>query len=237
MNRSPRQQKNFIGSMAKTLELSRRELLVQLGKGSAAAVLASYPPLALPLPSAQAETTQTKTEDGSIANLERRTEPMKVEAKLKELGLVLPEPVKPPPGVAVPFAWVRVYGDRAYISGHGPQNPDGSPASPFGRVGAEVSAEQGYTAARLALLSILGSLKRMLGDLDHLAAWLMVSGMVNVAPGFTQTTNVINGGCSDLLLELYGPEVGQHARTAIGVAQLPVNFPVVIAAEVAFRKG
>jgi enamine deaminase RidA (YjgF/YER057c/UK114 family) len=160
---------------------------------------------------------------------------MTVEAKLKELGLVLPEPVKLPPGVVAPFAWVRVYQDRAYIAGHGPQNPDGTPAGPFGRVGTEVSAEQAYTAARLALLAILGSLKRALGDLDRVAAWLMVSGMVNVAPGFTQTTNVING-CSDLLLELYGPEVGQHARTAIGVAQLPVNLPVVIAAEVALRE-
>lgn len=161
---------------------------------------------------------------------------MKIETKLKELGLVLPEPVKLPPGVVVPFAWVRVYGDRAYISGHGPLNPDGSPAGPFGRVGAEVTVEQAYTAARLTLLAILSSLKRALGDLDRVAAWLMVSGLVAVAPGFTQTTAVING-CSELLLELYGPGVGQHARTAIGVAQLPVNLPVIIAAEVALQES
>ena len=81
---------------------------------------------------------------------------------------------------------------------------------------------------------MLGSLKRSLGDLDRIAAWLVVSGMVNVAPGFTQTTNVING-CSDLLLEVFGPEVGKHARTAIGMAQLPLNLPVIIAGEVAVR--
>lgn len=159
---------------------------------------------------------------------------MNIEQRLEQLGLVLPEPTQTPPGVKIPFAWVRLHGDRAYVSGHGPLNRDGSPAGPFGRVGAEVSAEQGYTAARLATLAVLSSLKRALGDLDRIAAWLVVSGMVNVAPGFTQTTNVING-CSDLLLEVFGSEVGTHARTAIGMAQLPLNLPVIIAAEVAVR--
>lgn len=159
---------------------------------------------------------------------------MKVEATLQSLGLTLPEPPKLPAGVQVPFAWVRLYSDRVYISGHGPLAADGSVVGPFGRVGTEVSAEEAYVAARSATLAILASLKRELGDLDRVIAWLMISGMVNVAPGFTQTTNVING-CSDLLLALYGPEVGRHARTAIGMAQLPLNLPVVIAAEVAIR--
>jgi enamine deaminase RidA (YjgF/YER057c/UK114 family) len=159
---------------------------------------------------------------------------MQIERRLEELGLVLPEPTKLPPGVEVPFAWVRLHGDRAYVSGHGPLNRDGSPAGPFGRVGAEVSAEQGYTAAQLATLSVFSSLKRTLGDLDRIAAWLVISGMVNVAPGFTQTTNVINGS-SELVLNVFGSEVGRHARTAIGMAQLPLNLPVVIAAEVAVR--
>jgi enamine deaminase RidA (YjgF/YER057c/UK114 family) len=119
-----------------------------------------------------------------------------------------------------------------YLSGHGPQQPDGSIAQPLGKVGAEVSPEQGYQAARLVALSMLGTLQRTLGDLDRATAWLSVSGMVNVAPGFTGTTNVING-FSDLILELYGPEVGQHARTAAGVAELPRSLPVVIAAVVA----
>jgi enamine deaminase RidA (YjgF/YER057c/UK114 family) len=83
---------------------------------------------------------------------------MKVEAKLERLGLVLPEPTKVPPGLVLPFAWVRVRGDRAYVSGHVPVNPDGSAAGPIGKVGAEVSEEQGYEAARLTALSILGDL-------------------------------------------------------------------------------
>lgn len=168
------------------------------------------------------------------ASIRSEASPMNVASKLQSMGLVLPPPPKIPPNVEVPFAWVRAYGDRVHISGHGPLAPDGSPAGPFGRVGAEVSAEQAYGAARSATLSILSSLKRELGDLDRVAAWLVVSGMVNVAPGFTQTTNVING-CSDLLLKLYGAEAGRHARTAIGMAQLPLDLPVVIAAEVAIR--
>ncbi len=94
---------------------------------------------------------------------------MRVEAKLEELGLALPEPAKLPPGVQASFAWVRIYGDRVYVSGHGPLAPDGTPAGPFGKVGAEVSPEQGYEAARSTALSVLSSLKRELGDLQHLA--------------------------------------------------------------------
>ncbi len=159
---------------------------------------------------------------------------MRIEKRLEELGLVLPQAAKVPPGVKIKFAWVRLYGDRAYVSGHGPLNPDGSPAEPFGQVGAEVSAEQAYTAAHLAALAMLGSLRQALGDLDRISGWLMVSGMVSVAQGFTATTNVING-CSDMLLEVFGSEVGTHARTAIGVTHLPLNLPVVISAEVAVR--
>ncbi len=140
---------------------------------------------------------------------------MQIKARLEALGLTLPPPVQIPPGVRLPFAFVRVRGSRAYISGHGPQSPDGSIAGPFGKVGAEVSPEQAYTAARLTALSILGSLKREVGDLDWVTAWLQVFGMVNSAPGFTQQPNAING-FSDLILELYGPEAGTHARTAPG---------------------
>ena len=156
---------------------------------------------------------------------------MQVEARLEALGLMLPEPVKIPPGVRLPFAFVRVWRDRAFVSGHGPQNPDGSLAGPLGKVGAEVSPEQAYAAARLTALSILGSLQRELGDLDRVTAWLRVFGMVNSAPGFTGQPNVING-FSDLILELYGPEAGAHARSAFGMAELPFGIPVEIEAEV-----
>lgn len=156
---------------------------------------------------------------------------MKIEAKLAEMGLALPEPMQAPQGMRLPFAQVRVRGNRAYIAGHGPLNADGSLAKPLGKVGAEVSLEQGYQAARLVALAILGSLKRELGDLDRVTAWLRVFGMVNSAPGFNQQPTVING-FSDLILELYGPEVGQHARSAVGMAGLPMNIPVEVEAEV-----
>ena len=155
-----------------------------------------------------------------------------VEDKLKALNLSLPEPIKNTPDMKMPPSWIRVRANRAFISGHGPQNPDGSIAGPLGKVGRnDVTLEQAYQAARLATLSILGTLKRELGDLDRVTAWLMVQGFVNVAPGFTQTTAVIDG-CSELILELYGQEVGQHARTAMGVAATPFGLPVIIAAEV-----
>jgi enamine deaminase RidA (YjgF/YER057c/UK114 family) len=157
---------------------------------------------------------------------------MTIEQKIEQLGLYLPGPLRVPPGVTISFAWGRVFGHRVFLSGHGPQLPDGSIAKPLGKVGAEVSESEAHAAARLATLSLLGTLKRAIGDLDRIAGWLTVSGFVNVAPGFSGTTNVLNG-CSDLLLQIFGPDVGSHARTAIGAAVLPVNCPVVIAAEVA----
>jgi hypothetical protein len=155
-----------------------------------------------------------------------------VEARLEELGLVLPEPMQAPEGVRLPFAFARLEGRRIYLAGHGPQAPDGSIAPPRGKVGAEVSPAEGYEAARLTGLSILGTLKRELGDLDRVTAWLRVFGMVNAAPGFADLPSVING-FSDLILELYGPEAGSHARSAVGLAELPFGIPVEIEAEVA----
>jgi enamine deaminase RidA (YjgF/YER057c/UK114 family) len=155
---------------------------------------------------------------------------MRIEAKLEDLGLVLPEPMQVPPTLRMPFSWVRVCGNRAYISGHIPLNADGSIAQPLGKVGNEVSAEEGYQSARLVALAHLASLKRSLGDLDRVTAWLRVFAMVNVAPGFDQTPLVTNG-YSDLILELYGPEVGAHARSSIGM-MLPLNAPVNCEAEV-----
>jgi enamine deaminase RidA (YjgF/YER057c/UK114 family) len=155
----------------------------------------------------------------------------KIESKLHELGLTLPGPLVLPPGVTLPFPWVRVHGSRAFISGHGPQNADGSLARPLGKVGAEVTLEQARVAARLVGLSILASLKRELGDLDRISAWLRVLGMVNSAPGFNQQPSVING-FTDLIVQLYGPQRGQHARSAVGMAQLPFDIPVEIEGEV-----
>ena len=158
---------------------------------------------------------------------------MIIEERLHELGLVLPARLQVPPDVRLPFAPVRIVGDRAYVSGHGPLAPDGSIAGPFGRVGAEVSLEEAQASARLVALSILASLQRALGDLDRVTAWARVFGMVATAPGFDRMPAVING-FSDLVLELYG-DAGAHARSAIGVASLPFGIPVEIEAEVAIR--
>jgi enamine deaminase RidA (YjgF/YER057c/UK114 family) len=160
----------------------------------------------------------------------------KIEAKLAALGVVLPQPLRPPAGIVLPFAMVRLVGSRAIVSGHGPQNPDGSLASPLGKVGhGALSVEQGHAAARLVALAILGSLQRALGDLDRIVAWTRVFGMVNSAPGFNRQPAVING-CSELILEVFGPEIGAHPRSAVGLFELPFDIPVEIEAEVEFRR-
>lgn len=155
----------------------------------------------------------------------------KIEQRIAELGLVLPPPLRLPPGVSLPFPWVNIRGDRAWISGHGPQAPDGSTAGPFGTVGGAVTIEQAQESARLTALAMLGSLQRALGDLDRIQGWCRVHGMINAAPGFTQTPAVLNG-FTNLILEVFGPDVGRHARTAVGVCALPHDIPVEIEAEV-----
>lgn len=157
-----------------------------------------------------------------------------IETKLEAMGLALPAPLKPPPGVVLPFAWVRVRGDRAYVSGHIALTPDGAIAEPLGKVGRELTLEQGYDAARATGLAILSSLRRELNDLDRISAWLRVFGMVNAAPDFDRFPLVING-FSDLIIELFGPERGSHARSAVGMAGLPFGAPVEIEAEVEIR--
>lgn len=139
-----------------------------------------------------------------------------------------PQPLLPK-GVRIPFDWVRVIGDRCVLSGHGALGPHGAPAGPYGRVPSEVSPEAAQESARLAVLAMLSALREALGSLDRVRDWVSVSGFVNADPGYPQTTAVLNGA-SDLLLEIFG-EHGRHARTAIGVAALPLNLPVIMSAE------
>jgi hypothetical protein len=157
-----------------------------------------------------------------------------IEDRLRSLGLALPPPLKVPPGVVLPFQFVRIIGRRALISGHGPQSADGSIAKPLGKVGKDLTVEQGYAAARLVALAILGSLKRTIGDLDRVQSWGRVLGMVNSAPGFNKQPAVING-FSDLILELYGADIGGHSRSAVGMAELPFDIPVEIEGELELR--
>ena len=159
-----------------------------------------------------------------------------VEERLTSLGFALPEPLKLPSGVNLPFAWVRIVGTRALFSGHGPTNADGSLALPLGKVGAEVTQEEAYVAARLTGLAILGSLKRELGSLERIASWTRIFGMVNSAPGFNRQPAVING-FTELIVSVFGPERGAHARSAVGLAELPFNIPVEIEGEVELVRG
>ena len=157
------------------------------------------------------------------------------EDRFAELGLVLPAPLQLPPGVTLPFPWVRVVGTRAIISGHGPTNSDGSLAGPLGKVGADVSEEQAYEVARLTGMAILGSLKRELGSLERIASWTRIFGMVNSAPGFIRQPAVMNG-FTDLIVSVFGQERGAHARSAVGLAELPFGIPVEIEGEVELRR-
>ena len=154
-----------------------------------------------------------------------------VENRLAELGLTLPKPMDTG---SLPFDLIRIDGTRAVLAGHVPITPEGSIAKPLGKVGDAVSAEQGYLAAKLVGLGLISTLKHALGDLDRVEAWIKLFGMVNVAPGFTAIPPVING-CSDLLLSVFGPDVGAHSRSAVGMAELPMGVPVEIEAEVKIR--
>ncbi|MBA2527676.1 MAG: RidA family protein, partial [Pyrinomonadaceae bacterium] len=125
----------------------------------------------------------------------------RVEDRLSELGLSLPAPLTPPPGATFNFRLVKVHDGVAYVAGHGPF--DGATPLVQGRLGDDLSLEDGYRAARLTALSMLASLKRELGDLDLITEWLRAVGYVHAAPGFSENAAVING-FSDLIVELWG---------------------------------
>ena len=144
---------------------------------------------------------------------------MQIEAKLAEMGITLPEPGSP---VANYVGAVQV--DKLlFVSGHGPTR-EGNHLR--GKVGRDLTVEQGYEAARYTMINLLATVKATLGDLDRVERIVKLLGMVNAAEGFTQTPAVINGA-SDLLVALYG-ENGRHARSAVGMAALPADIPVEI---------
>jgi enamine deaminase RidA (YjgF/YER057c/UK114 family) len=143
-----------------------------------------------------------------------------IEDALHRLGLILPPPATPPPGFEFHFERVRIRGNRVFVAGHMAQAPDGALCGPFGKVPSQVPVSSAQEAARNTAMSILASLKLALGDLDRIEAWMVVQGFVNADPGFPQTTHVLDT-FSDRMLEIFGPDVGAHSRTAIGVAALP----------------
>ena len=144
-----------------------------------------------------------------------------VDKRLEELGITLPE-MRPPVANYVPA--VRT-GNLLFLSGSIPAaRPDGTEVR--GKLGAGVSVEEGYEAARLVGINLLAVLKTTLGDLDKVNRIVKLLSMVNAAPDFTDTPAVANG-CSDLLVEVFGDK-GKHARSAVGMAALPLNVPVEI---------
>ena len=144
---------------------------------------------------------------------------MRVEQELERLGLELPPAPASQAGSYVPAVQT---GNLLFVSGH-----TGSALYAYrGKLGRDVTVEEGYEAARLTMLACLGSVQRFLGDLDRVERVVKLLGFINAADGFTDTPRVLNGA-SDLLIELYG-ENGKHARSAIGVAALPGNAPVEV---------
>jgi enamine deaminase RidA (YjgF/YER057c/UK114 family) len=148
---------------------------------------------------------------------------MSAESRIAELGLELPPP-PPPAGVYKPLV---ISGNMAYVSGHGPLTTDGSMLT--GRVGSEVDRDAGYAAARQTGLAILATLKSELGSLDRIRRIVKVLGMVNAAPDFQEHPSVING-FSELMRDVFGPDAGVGARSAIGMGSLPGNISVEIEA-------
>ncbi|MCP9770202.1 RidA family protein [Lacihabitans sp. LS3-19] len=143
-----------------------------------------------------------------------------VEQKLEKMGIVLPQVSAP---IATYVNAVRT-GNLIYLSGKGPTKPDGKFIT--GKVGADLTIEEGKAAARITGLNLLAALKAEIGDLDKVKRIVKVLGMVNCPADFTQQPQVING-FSDLMVEVFG-EKGKHARSAVGMGSLPSNIAVEI---------
>jgi enamine deaminase RidA (YjgF/YER057c/UK114 family) len=159
---------------------------------------------------------------------------------LKQLGIELPDPQ---PAIGS-YLSAKRDGDLVYVSGHGPIKVDQSgriagrrirelsldevlPAIIRGKVDRDLSLDEARDAARLTTLFLLSALRAEIGSLDKVRSILKVFGMVNCSPGFTNTPGVIDG-CSDLLVQVFGEAVGRHARSAVGMAELPLSIPVEI---------
>jgi enamine deaminase RidA (YjgF/YER057c/UK114 family) len=148
---------------------------------------------------------------------------MSADARVVELNLQLP-PAPKPAGVYQP---ALIVDSMCYVSGHGPLRSDGSLIT--GRVGEDLTAEQGYQAARQTGLAILATLKAQLGSLDRIARVVKVLGMVRCTPDFAQQPAVING-CSELFAEVFGRDEGVGTRSAVGMSALPGGIAVEIEA-------
>jgi enamine deaminase RidA (YjgF/YER057c/UK114 family) len=156
---------------------------------------------------------------------------MAIRDSLDKLGLSLPPAQIAPEGVKLTYRRLVRWGDVVYVAGHGPTWGEGW-GSPLGKVGREVSIDEGVAAAQLTALNVLATIERELGELDQVACWLKINGYVNAVPGFTEQARVVNG-FSDLILELYGIDK-LSARTSVGVPDLPFGMPVEVDAVIAW---
>jgi enamine deaminase RidA (YjgF/YER057c/UK114 family) len=145
---------------------------------------------------------------------------MSAEQRLIELGIELPQPIAP----AGTYVGAVRTGNLVFLSGAGPIGADGSVAR--GKVGRDLDVAEAQAAARVTALQLLAALRAEVGSLDAVTRIVKVLGMVNCAPGFNRTPEVING-CSDLLVDVFG-EAGRHARSAVGMAELPFDIAVEI---------
>jgi enamine deaminase RidA (YjgF/YER057c/UK114 family) len=151
------------------------------------------------------------------------------EARLAELGIELPTPDAP----VANYVKAVTTGNLVFVAGHGPCG--GLNETNTGKVGSDLTVEEGYAVARWVGICLMASLKREIGDLRRVQRIVRVFGMVNAPPDFTQHSQVING-CSDLLEQVFGPAVAKHARAAVGMASLPRDQAVEIEMVVEIRE-
>ena len=147
---------------------------------------------------------------------------MSAEARLKDKGITLPTPTTP----LANYVGAVQTGNLLFLSGHGPFRPQGK-FTHVGKVGRELTVEQGYQVAREVGLNLLATTRATLGSLDRVKRVVKVLGMVNSAEEFGDQPKVING-FSDLMIEVFGETIGRHARSAVGMAGLPLGIPVEI---------
>ncbi len=148
----------------------------------------------------------------------------RVEARLQELKLVLPEPLVLPSPNRTSGVLIK---NMLYLSGHGAALLEDKSVMRRGKLGAEVSQEEGYRTARALALKMLATIKHHVGDLDRVARVVKILGMINAVPDF-ETHNKVLDGASDLFYEVFGPDIGCHGRSAVGVGGLVANQPVEI---------
>ena len=149
---------------------------------------------------------------------------MTIRDKLRERGLSIPPAQVAPPGVQLTYRRLTRSGPLVFIAGHGPTM--GEDWGYLGKIGRDLTIEDGIQAAQLTTLNMLGTIERELGSLDGVTRWLRVTGYVNAIDGFTEQARVVNG-CTNLLLDLYGSEA-LPTRTSVGVSDLPFGMPVEV---------